>query len=315
MVWRHPGDKPLSESMVVSLLSHTRVTRPQWIWYAHWVNVMLSNTWIYQIHVASIFLAQSVFDATYVRNKNEHVSDTNRGVVYIFGRFDSLSYFNALVRIVALFYTLWITDCDKLYYSEMWTFAGKFSILTHSHITPACSLTHSFAHLLTRYDFILALTHFTWHHGRFRLEWSVREWSALLYYHSYVMITSVSSIFKMITWPTISCPMFCSSTQMIYRVCVISSRNNTWIYLDRSADSFNGTWWAMSQSLEIIPVWTWLHGPAWALNSNHKLRLYYDTSVGYISCALAHNMHLVWVIMTINNQLCPCWNLCPDLCL
>ena len=31
MAWRRPGDKPLSEPMVVSLLTHKCVTRPQWL--------------------------------------------------------------------------------------------------------------------------------------------------------------------------------------------------------------------------------------------------------------------------------------------
>ena len=31
MVWRRPGDKPLSEPMMVSLLTHICVTRPQWV--------------------------------------------------------------------------------------------------------------------------------------------------------------------------------------------------------------------------------------------------------------------------------------------
>ena len=31
MAWRRPGDKPLSEPMVVTLLSHICVTRPQWV--------------------------------------------------------------------------------------------------------------------------------------------------------------------------------------------------------------------------------------------------------------------------------------------
>ena len=31
MVWRRPGDKPLSESMVVRLLTHLCVTRPHWV--------------------------------------------------------------------------------------------------------------------------------------------------------------------------------------------------------------------------------------------------------------------------------------------
>ena len=38
MAWRRPGDKPLSESMMVSLLTHTCVTRPQGvnIYDYHW---------------------------------------------------------------------------------------------------------------------------------------------------------------------------------------------------------------------------------------------------------------------------------------
>ena len=31
MAWRRPGDKPLSEAMVVSLPTHICVTRPQWV--------------------------------------------------------------------------------------------------------------------------------------------------------------------------------------------------------------------------------------------------------------------------------------------
>ena len=31
MVWRRPGDKPLSEPMVVSLLTHICVARPEWV--------------------------------------------------------------------------------------------------------------------------------------------------------------------------------------------------------------------------------------------------------------------------------------------
>ena len=31
MAWRRPGDKPLSEPMVVSLQTHICVTRPQWV--------------------------------------------------------------------------------------------------------------------------------------------------------------------------------------------------------------------------------------------------------------------------------------------
>ena len=31
MAWRRPGDKPFSEPMMVSLLTHICVTRPQWV--------------------------------------------------------------------------------------------------------------------------------------------------------------------------------------------------------------------------------------------------------------------------------------------
>ena len=31
VAWRRPGDKPLSETMMVSLLTHICVTRPQWV--------------------------------------------------------------------------------------------------------------------------------------------------------------------------------------------------------------------------------------------------------------------------------------------
>ena len=38
MAWRRPGDKPLSEPMMVNLLTHICVTRPQWVkeaWKLH----------------------------------------------------------------------------------------------------------------------------------------------------------------------------------------------------------------------------------------------------------------------------------------
>ena len=35
MAWRQPGDKPLSEPMMVSLLTHIYVTRPQWVKWKH----------------------------------------------------------------------------------------------------------------------------------------------------------------------------------------------------------------------------------------------------------------------------------------
>ena len=50
MAWRRPGDKPLSEPMVVNLLTHICVTRPQW------VKRVSNNT--SQIVVASTFPCQ-----------------------------------------------------------------------------------------------------------------------------------------------------------------------------------------------------------------------------------------------------------------
>ena len=40
MAWRRPGDKPLSEPMLVKRLTHICVTRPQW------VNILLMLTWV-----------------------------------------------------------------------------------------------------------------------------------------------------------------------------------------------------------------------------------------------------------------------------
>ena len=48
MAWRRPGDKPLSEPMIVRLLTHICVTRPQWINRPQaWTNEDLAYCWIY----------------------------------------------------------------------------------------------------------------------------------------------------------------------------------------------------------------------------------------------------------------------------
>ena len=39
MAWRRPGDKPLSEPMMVSLLTHICVTRPQWVKKSYSLNI------------------------------------------------------------------------------------------------------------------------------------------------------------------------------------------------------------------------------------------------------------------------------------
>ena len=43
MVWRRPGDKPLSEPMMVRLTTHICVTRPQWGKYWSWSLKLVSN--------------------------------------------------------------------------------------------------------------------------------------------------------------------------------------------------------------------------------------------------------------------------------
>ena len=40
MAWRRPGDKPLSEPMMVSLLTHICVTRPQWVNVITWAHFL-----------------------------------------------------------------------------------------------------------------------------------------------------------------------------------------------------------------------------------------------------------------------------------
>ena len=42
MTWRRPGDKPLSEPMLVGSLTHICVTRPQWI-KTNWCSLSLFN--------------------------------------------------------------------------------------------------------------------------------------------------------------------------------------------------------------------------------------------------------------------------------
>ena len=51
MAWRRPGDKPLSEPMMVSFLTHICITRPQWvnnryyIWLRYWWIVTSTFSW------------------------------------------------------------------------------------------------------------------------------------------------------------------------------------------------------------------------------------------------------------------------------
>ena len=69
MAWRRPGDKTLSEPMLVSLLMHICITRPQWVkpltlWPLGYVIVILvqSPNWCYRLTscslVARLFLGE-----------------------------------------------------------------------------------------------------------------------------------------------------------------------------------------------------------------------------------------------------------------
>ena len=51
MAWRRPGDKPLSEPMMVSLLTHICVTRPQWVENQHHQEYMKMSINAHLLHV------------------------------------------------------------------------------------------------------------------------------------------------------------------------------------------------------------------------------------------------------------------------
>ena len=46
MAWHHPGDKPLSESIMVSLLMHICVTHPEWVNNKHCFWLWLVAWWL-----------------------------------------------------------------------------------------------------------------------------------------------------------------------------------------------------------------------------------------------------------------------------
>ena len=48
MAWRRPGDKPLSDPMMIILLAHISVTQPHWVkatWIAHERKYTCKNLW------------------------------------------------------------------------------------------------------------------------------------------------------------------------------------------------------------------------------------------------------------------------------
>ena len=55
MAWRRPGDKPLSEPMMVSLLTHICVTRPQWVkWRSNQDTMISFKKMHFKCHLQSV---------------------------------------------------------------------------------------------------------------------------------------------------------------------------------------------------------------------------------------------------------------------
>ena len=61
MAWRRPGDKPLSELMVGSFLTHVCVTRPQWAKMANYKRLVLL-TYIWMPSLITFVWRRSYFD-------------------------------------------------------------------------------------------------------------------------------------------------------------------------------------------------------------------------------------------------------------
>ena len=55
MAWRRPGDKPLSEPMIVKLPTHIWVTRPQWV---KTVKSISSTLWILSIYYIARYISK-----------------------------------------------------------------------------------------------------------------------------------------------------------------------------------------------------------------------------------------------------------------
>ena len=67
MAWRRQGDKPLSEAMMVSLLTHICVTRPQWVNVAQMRHQF--STWPRKPHMISWhFLSTKQISTSYTIN-------------------------------------------------------------------------------------------------------------------------------------------------------------------------------------------------------------------------------------------------------
>ena len=77
MAWCRPGDKPLSEPMVVSLPTHICVTRPQW------VNALELTHWGRVTHICVNKLTIIVSDNGLSPGRHQAIICTNAGILSI----------------------------------------------------------------------------------------------------------------------------------------------------------------------------------------------------------------------------------------
>ena len=82
MAWRLPGDKPLSEPMMVSLLTHICVTRPQWVvgLLVHAVEAVAKNSIPVFNSNSRVFNSNSIFNSTNFNSNFNSNSRTGIGI-------------------------------------------------------------------------------------------------------------------------------------------------------------------------------------------------------------------------------------------
>ena len=74
MAWRRPGDKPLSEPMMVRFATHIRVTRPQWVNKWTWQMIIRTKCSMYWRYLQMYFLNEFFpFCKTFHRNLSPRV--------------------------------------------------------------------------------------------------------------------------------------------------------------------------------------------------------------------------------------------------
>ena len=67
MARRQQGNKPLSEAILVSLLTHICITRPQWIKHKAWASLQWHHICIKVIRITGNFTVCSMFVHSYIK--------------------------------------------------------------------------------------------------------------------------------------------------------------------------------------------------------------------------------------------------------